>query len=365
MSPGKTRRALIVKFGAIGDVVMAIPAAFLLHQQGFAIDWICGAEVEPVLGLYPWIQTLVADDRTLMTGGIASRFGVLLSLWRLTWLKQYDLCATLYYDSRYRLITLPVRARRKLVLSQTDRHRQLLAGRHHTDEYARILLGWPDEERPHSLAPIPVERLQIAPRLQRTDRPRIILVPGGARNMLRDDALRRWPAENYVALARALIACDYEVILVGGPDDRWSIPFFQEVEVTDCIGQLSLVETIGLMDTADVTVTHDTGPLHLAGITSSGIVAIFGPTDPHSRLPQRPGAVALWGGEHFACRPCYDGRDYAPCRHNGCVREVSVAMVSREVEALLAQQRQGSLAPARVLALDSVNVALRNSLNAG
>ena len=362
MSLGARRRALIVKFGAIGDVVMAIPAAFLLHQQGFAIDWICGEEVAPVLGLYPWIQPLVADYRTLMTGGMAGRFSVLLSLWRLTWLRHYDLCATLYYDSRYRLITLPVHARRKLILSPTNRDRQLLPGRHHTNEYARILLGWPDEQRPHSLAPIPVERLETTPRPPQTDHPRIILVPGGARNMLRDDDLRRWPAENYVALARALVASEYEVILVGGPGDRWSISLFHEVAVTNLIGQLSLVETIRLMDTADVTVTHDTGPLHLAGITHSGIVAIFGPTDPHSRLPQRPGAVALWGGEHFACRPCYDGRDYAPCRHNGCVREVSVAMVSREIEAILAQRRQGAVTPTRVLSVASMDAALRSSL---
>ncbi len=362
MSLGARRRALIVKFGAIGDVVMAIPAAFLLHQQGFAIDWICGEEVEPVLGLYPWIHTLIADDRTLLTGRIASRFGALLNLWRLTSLTHYDLCATLYYDSRYRLITLPVQARRKLILSRTDRDRQLLPGRHHTNEYARILLGWPDEHRPHSLAPVPVERLETPPRLQRTDRPRIILVPGGARNMLRDDALRRWPVENYVELARALASSDYEVILVGGPEDRWSIPLFQEVAAIDLIAHLSLVETIALMDTADVTVTHDTGPLHLAGITSSGIVAIFGPTDPHGRLPQRPGAVAIWGGEHFACRPCYDGRDYAPCGHNGCVLEVSVAMVSQQIEAMLAQQRQRPIAPARVLSPTTVDTALRNSL---
>ena len=362
MSLGARRRALIVKFGAIGDVVMAIPAAFLLHQQGFAIDWICGEKVEPVLGLYPWIHTLVVDDRTLLTGGIASKFGALLTLWRLTSLIHYDLCATLYYDFRYRLITLPVQARRKLILSRTDRERQLLPGRHHTNEYARILLGCADEHRPHALAPVRAERVQTLPGLQRTDRPRIILVPGGARNMLRDDALRRWPVENYVALARALVSSHYEVMLVGGPEDRWSSPFFQQVAATDLIAHLSLVETIALMDTADVTVTHDTGPLHLAGITNSGIVAIFGPTDPHGRLPQRPGTVALWGGEHFACRPCYDGRDYAPCGHNGCVREVSVAMVSQQIEAILAQRRQRSVAPARVLSPSTADTALRNSL---
>ena len=86
---------------------------------------------------------------------------------------------------------------------------------------------------------------------------------------------------------------------------------------------------------------HDTGPLHLAGITSTAIVAIFGPTDPRGRLPQRSNCVALWGGEGFACRPCYDGRDYAPCEHNGCMRQITPAMAFGEVETLLAARREG------------------------
>ena len=50
---------------------------------------------------------------------------------------------------------------------------------------------------------------------------------------------------------------------------------------------------------------------------------------------------ALWGGEGFACRPCYDGRDYAPCPHNGCVEQVTPEMVLGEVERLLRCVRDG------------------------
>ena len=162
-----------------------------------------------------------------------------------------------------------------------------------------------------------------------TGGPRVVLVPAGARNLLRDDALRRWPIEHYVALAEQLLETGCEVVLAGGPDDRWASAYFGTLATrarfpgfTDAIGTLSLTETLGLLDTAMVTVTHDTGPLHLAGITATDIVTIFGPTDPHGRLPQRAGCVAIWGGEGFACRPCYDGRDYAPCPHNGCMEQV-------------------------------------------
>jgi heptosyltransferase-2 len=233
----------------------------------------------------------------------------------------------------------------------------LLAGRHHTDEYARILLEWKDGERPIALTPVRAELLPSSP-LPRTEKTvRVTLAPAGAKNMMRDDALRRWPIENYVSLTSALLERGIEVVLAGGPDDGWAVPAFAGLAVTDRIGKLTLPEMLSLLDDSDVMVTHDTGPLHLAGVTGVGIVSIFGPTDPRGRLPQRANTVALWGGEGFACRPCYDGRDYAPCLHNGCMHQVSVEMVVREVEAVIDQKRSGRSMPPRVMTPMSTVVA--------
>jgi heptosyltransferase-2 len=351
------QRALIIKFGAIGDVVMAIPAAYALHLGGAEIDWVCGPAVAPLLQCYPWIRTIVVDDRAILRGMVTEKLTALTALWRaIGWVK-YDLCATLYYDARYRAVMLPVRARRKVMLSRDNRTTMLLAGRHHTDEYARILLEWKDGERPIALTPVRAELLPSSP-LPRTEKTvRVTLAPAGAKNMMRDDALRRWPIENYVSLTSALLERGIEVVLAGGPDDGWAVPAFAGLAVMDRIGKLTLPEMLSLLDDSDVMVTHDTGPLHLAGVTGVGIVSIFGPTDPRGRLPQRANTVALWGGEGFACRPCYDGRDYAPCLHNGCMHQVSVEMVVREVEAVIDQKRSGRSMPPRVMTPMSTVVA--------
>ena len=367
----RRKRLLLLKFGAIGDVVMAIPAAETMHAAGFSVDWVVSEAVAPVLGLYPWINVIPIDEARLLRGSFAQRLGAMLAFWRTLRRSSaqgsYDLCATLYYDRRYRLLTLPVRARRHISLSWQDRATRLLPGRHHTDEYARILSGHPDTETPAQLGPVPAPDLPPNPHARVSGLPRVVLVPAGARNLLRDDALRRWPVEAYVALAEALLLRGYEILLAGGPDDRWASPFFAELAAkatpgrfTDLMGSLSLVGTLALLDSADVTVTHDTGPLHLAGITSTAVVALFGPTDPHGRLPQRPDCVALWGGEGFACRPCYDGHDYAPCAHNGCIREVTPAMVLQQVEILLRARAEGPSLPPRVLTprmLDLLQIA--------
>ena len=308
----------------------------------------------------PLDQPIPIDERALVTGSASAKLGVILKLWRTLGLRRYDLVATLYYDPRYRLLTLPIRAARRIRLSDTDRNTRLIPGRHHTDEFARILLNRPDQLNPHPVAPVQIPATTPSvPHSSQSHRdewanespnPRILIAPAGARNLLADDLLRRWPPELYVTLTRLLLEQDLAVTLIGGPDDAWINPHFAALPVTKLIGKLSLTETLALMDSSSLVITHDTGPLHMAGITRASLIGIFGPTDPHGRLPQRPGAVALWGGEGFACRPCYDGHGFAPCPSNDCMRQVTPQQVLAEALALLAARTAGRLPPPRVKA---------------
>ena len=337
------KRVLLVKLGAIGDALMLLPAAQALQAEGYAIDWLCGEQIAPLLALYPWITPIVAKEPALLRGNLRTRLRALVGLWRRFAGSRYDLIATLYYDRRYRLLTRTARARQRLWLSAEDRDRRILQGRHHSDEYMRLLLGLKDDVRPQAVAPVRPPLMPVSPIARRNGVPRVMLVPGGARNLVREDALRRWPAASFAAVARELLEQGCEVLLSGGPDDRWAAEAFAGLPVLDCLGRFTLVETMALFDSSDVVVTPDTGPLHLAGITGASVVAIFGPTSPHFFLPRRPGVVALWGGEGFACRPCYDGKNYAPCHDNACIQQVTPEMVLGAVRSLLEARRSGVL----------------------
>ncbi len=343
------KRVLIVKLGAIGDVIMLIPAAHQLHLQGYSVDWVSGATVLPILRLYPWINPILADEDALLTGSTFARLKALLALWRNIAFRRYSLVATLYYDRRYSLLAAPARSARRLSLSVRDRIYRLLPGRHHTDEYARILLERTDTLNPEPLPPLPVTATALpASPLAPSARSSVVLAPAGARNLLADDVLRRWPPESYARLAALLLDQQIDVVLIGSPTDTWVQPIFSGLPVTDLIGQLTLPQTLALLDSGTVLVTHDTGPLHLAGITSAGIVALFGPTDPRGRLPQRPGALALWGGDHFACRPCYDGHSFADCPRNDCIRQLTPEFVFAETVAMLDNRARGIYPPPRI-----------------
>ncbi|MGI4853676.1 MAG: glycosyltransferase family 9 protein [Janthinobacterium lividum] len=348
------QRALIVKLGAIGDVVMALPAVHALSQQGFQIDWVASHQAAAVLQLYPFVRVIEADERVILQGAPLAKLSALRSVWKqLT--GPYDLVAALYYDWRYRLLSLPVRTSRHVQLSHEDRAVRLLPGRHHTDEFARILLGSVSLHaadggpEPTSLSPLAPVGLPVSP-LPPPSGTRVVLAAGGAKNLLRDDLLRRWPVESYAALGRMLVAAGHEVVLTGGPGDTWVRKAFEGMPCTDLIDRLSLPQLLAVFDGSDAVVTHDSGPLHLAGVTSCALLGIFGPVDPRMRLPRRPGAMALWGGESFACRPCYDGSRYANCSDNQCMAEITPGLAFDALKELLNREQSGEPAAFEVRA---------------
>lgn len=350
------KRALILKLGQIGDVIMAIPAVHALYQQGFQIDWICGQAVYPLLSCYSWIHPIRVNDKAILFGSSSERMQHILALWREITGKQYDLCATLYYDRRYRVLTFPVRSKRKIMLSPDSRKTSLLPGRHHIDEYERVLLEREDGFHDWSLKPVPPDSLPSSP-LQGKRTRRIALVPGGVNHLIHEQAsgnlpeqaLRRWPVESYVTVAENIVRDGGEVVLLGSHEDVWVKSYFQKIAFTDCVGTLTLPQVVSLCGACDAVVTHDTGPLHLAGLSNTCIVGIFGPTDPSTRVPRRSSVVGIWGGQGFACRPCYDGRNFAPCAFNGCMHQVTPNLVLRELDRLLEERDRGVPKPWRVV----------------
>ncbi len=334
---------------------MAIPGVRSLYDEGFEITWICGKAARPLLDCYSWINVIPVDDKAILRGSLLERMRAVAAFWRKVLGTNYDLCATLYYDRRFHLMTAPIRARRKVSLSAGARATVLLPGRHHTDEYQRVLLDRADGYQPRSATPVKPDKLPASPPISKIAARRIILFPGGTSNVVGEQVLRRWPVASYVTVARLLLERGTEVILMGGPEDAWVRPHFEGVKVSDCIGTLALPEVISACNTCDAVITHDTGPLHLAGLSNACLVGIFGPTDPSTRVPRRPGAIGIWGGQDFACRPCYDGRDFAPCQFNGCMHQVTPELVLRELDRLLHARSLGVAVPWHVVLPEPVH----------
>ncbi len=164
----------------------------------------------------------------------------------------------------------------------------------------------------------------------------VVLAPGGAKNLLANNPQRRWPVENYVALAKKLRTIGLQVVVAGAPTDSWVSDCFNGEDVIDLIGKTDLLGLFSLMDHSKAVVAHDSGPLHVATVTGAPLAAIFGPTPANAVVAfERPNTIVLHKQNRIACSPCYDGKAYANCSENQCMSAVSVDLVFESVTELL------------------------------
>jgi heptosyltransferase-2 len=326
-------RILIVKLAALGDAVMASTMLPALREQWpeAHVTWLCGRGIAPLVHCFEGVDKVITiEEKKLLTGSLPVRVATLAAVMAGHAGNFYDLCLIAHKDWRYRLI--PLVARCCTVRALGGRNGPV-PGRWHGDEYRRLALG---EDGPLvASAPLATLRRNAAcrPILREIVPTVVLLVPGGARNVMRDDDQRRWPIENYRTLAALLLAQGVPVALVGGPGDRWVESTFAGLDVTSYIGRMGISGLLALLSRAAACVTHDTGPLHLAYLAGTPTVALFGPTLSAEKVP--PYAAVRVLSAAMPCVPCYDGRDYALCPDASCMQALAPEVVSLAVHELL------------------------------
>jgi len=97
---------------------------------------------------------------------------------------------------------------------------------------------------------------------------------------------KRWPADRYGAVARNLTGAGFGVMINSGPgEERLAKEIADRSGVEVRIVALEMRELISVTRRAALVIAGDTGPLHLACALGKPVVAIFGPTDPARNGP--------------------------------------------------------------------------------
>jgi len=107
----------------------------------------------------------------------------------------------------------------------------------------------------------------------------------------------------------------------------------------DLSGQTTLTELAALMNLSTMSVTNDSGSMHLAVALGRPVISVFGPTNPTWIGPyHRPEAVVR---ADLPCSPCYFRR-LSQCPHDhACMKEVTAELVIGRVKIVLADISKG------------------------
>jgi heptosyltransferase-2 len=165
-------------------------------------------------------------------------------------------------------------------------------------------------------------------------RPVVTLSPGAV------GAGKAWPPGHYGALARALVRDGTSVWVLGGPNETALARQIAEAggpRVRDLTGH-DLRTAILALAAADISVTNDSGLMHVSAAIGTPTVAIFGPTSPWHWKPLNPVAAILEppGDDLARQRARLDGNDAVRHRRTD---DVAVETVLEAVRNVLGQPR--------------------------
>lgn len=288
------KRLLVVMPTWLGDCVMATPTLRALrHAYPQAeITALIGQGVQPVLDALPSIDRTIASDEDHSGGTVrlarrlarekfdlavllpnSFRIALLAKLAGIPRRVGYD------RDGRALLLTdrlLPRRLPKSFVPVPAMRYYLGLA------EY----LGAPSDAGAMELATRPADDDRATDVLQAAgydptgSRPLVLLNPGG-----KFGTAKRWDTDRFAAVADRLAAEHGAAVAVtGSPDEREILAAIIDQAKSPVLDLPRAGLTLKLLKSAikraDLLITNDTGPRHIAAALGTAVVTIFGPTDP-------------------------------------------------------------------------------------
>ncbi len=156
------------------------------------------------------------------------------------------------------------------------------------------------------------------------DAPLAILCPGSVW------ATKRWQADGFAAVGRALAGDGLRVVVLGGPGDRdvaGRVARGIGPGAADAAGRTSLKALAAWMDRARVVVTNDSAPLHVAAARGAPTVAVFGATTLDLGFGPFHGRTRVVQVD-LPCRPCgLHGGHRCPHGHFRCMGQIGPGAV--------------------------------------
>ena len=336
------RRAMVVRFGGLGDILLSTPTVRALSEAmpGIHIDYVVGAGLSTTLADLPYVQHVYEYDK-----GAANSSANLHTLMRSIGANGYDLFLNLQPNFRTTLLGMASNAPKKITFKK-DRKVDPQTGRvkHAIDDFFKHLgeigITGPIDRRMDFIVDLDakswINEYLVSHELAGTDQ-LVVINPNATRS------LNRWPVDRLAAV------CDHfskvhslKVAIIGDTDD---LDRFKSLErllkyperIINTTGRLSIRRLGALLERAHVFLTCDTGPMHIAAALDTPLVCLSGAADPNRTGPLSPQSSVIIDRSLpcIACqrRSCLYGDDVR------CMSAITVAQVIREIERVLSVTR--------------------------
>jgi predicted lipopolysaccharide heptosyltransferase III len=324
---------LLIQLRRIGDLILTTPAIAALRTKfpDAKISLAVASDCKELLPAIPGI------DQALVVNSARSWLEIVRG--------KFDYCVDFTRNDRSAFLTRLSRARSRITRERLKQRSTIRASaynqfvvaparqQHTIDSYLRLLE--PLEVRDASLEiqlNLPSEARAAADRLRaihKIDNRYIIFHPGSAR------AEKFWEAQRWAKLLEHAGANhDVDLVLTSGnsaleQDHLREIKSNLRREVVDLSGKTDLLTLAALIEQAQLLVTVDSAPMHLAAATRTRQVALFGPTNPFHWRPRDSAALILQGASTSPLR------EFSPDQPPVPMNQISTEAAIDAMDALL------------------------------
>ena len=284
------RNVCILRLSAIGDVCHVLPVVRTLQQAWpeARFTWIIGKVEAKLLGLIQEIEFITFDKRHAFRD--LKHFRVSVREQRFDLLLHMQLALRASFLSSY--VRSPVklgfdRARARELQWLFTTHRIAPRQREHVmDTFFSFAetLGAHDRVLRWGI-PLPGDARHYAAQLINDQRPTLVISPCSSH------ARRNWRPEYYAQVAdHAARVHSMRVVLTGGPTNAEqnmarAIESAVQQPLINTVGRDTLPQLLALLQRADVLLSPDSGPVHMATAVGTPVIGLYAATNPERSGP--------------------------------------------------------------------------------
>jgi len=352
-------RILLVKFWGMGSIILSSPLFKVIRERypRGSLQFLTLSRNREVVEMFPEVDRAYTLEIDRGFGGFLSSFVAAMQAVRLA---RPDIVMDLEFFTRFSAIVVYLTGARTRVgfkawekwrgnlhLIGVPFNRYWHVSRNFSNLCAAVGIPVPAEprlQRPTTPEPQRAAAEKIMAEQGLIKRQFVCLNPNSGEIAL----TRRWPAANWVELARKATAQwpDLKMAFLGGRGERDYVgAIVRQVNhpnVVDLAGLLSVAQLAHVLGQSRLLVTNDSGPLHLACAMDVPTLSFFGPETPVLYGPVGPHHTVFY--RNMDCSPCINVHEDKSFR---CHRRSSLCLESIEVNEVVSRMadRLGESSP--------------------